>query len=564
MALQTLNTIKQWFRTGLKPTQAQFWDTWDSFRHKYEKLPVKDIEGLDDVLLSKADKTVLDNHIADKNAHAPQINTDWNSKSGFSQLLNKPEFKTINGEAIIGTSDITVDIAPQNLQQTLENGANATFEGTAFIKLLDGEPFQKVVSWDFLNDSQEAHFYSNLDTFNNTVKNGSRNTSIVQKSNELIFTKTHNTEDGTFQNTFDLGTPTSSSRFTLPSKEEDGNYTIATLDDIVGKNGLTLQKVLENGSEGIIPNGVKVGHNAINNSTYSTINLKEGGGIDLYTNGTLNTAAKDFYINSRNGGGFIKSGEPSQSQPLTINSENVGIKLDGGAGGILINGQGKEVKLSGADYGDGGIQILSRLGVGRVKNITGSDIEISSESGLKLNSSKKTSLALNNGADAIIEMDSETGVATMNIRSMGKMNIISPNDLLKVTVGTQEGQGITVNNKNIVRTVNGVEADIVGNVIVSDDTKQIKDNQITISGNATINADWNGQTILFTESGTITVPETLPAEFSFNAITLQAVTINWQINSPFTWLFGTPGTTSEKTYLNFTRVGTSNNIILSV
>src|SRR5271167_257492 len=103
MAIQTLNTIKQWFRTSLKPTQAQFWDTWDSFRHKYEKVPVKEVEGLEDSLLSKADKTVLDNHLADRNAHSPQINTDWNSESGFSQLINKPEFRTINGEPIIGS-----------------------------------------------------------------------------------------------------------------------------------------------------------------------------------------------------------------------------------------------------------------------------------------------------------------------------------------------------------------------------------------------------------------------------------------------------------------------------
>ncbi|OMQ11824.1 hypothetical protein [[Flexibacter] sp. ATCC 35103] len=50
MAIQTLSTIKNWFRTGLKPTQAQFWDTWDSFRHKYEKIPAKDIEGIDELL----------------------------------------------------------------------------------------------------------------------------------------------------------------------------------------------------------------------------------------------------------------------------------------------------------------------------------------------------------------------------------------------------------------------------------------------------------------------------------------------------------------------------------
>ncbi|URC12544.1 hypothetical protein [Flavobacterium sp. B183] len=50
MALQTLNTIKSWFKTGLKPTQTQFWDTWDSFRHKDEKVPVKDVEGIDKLL----------------------------------------------------------------------------------------------------------------------------------------------------------------------------------------------------------------------------------------------------------------------------------------------------------------------------------------------------------------------------------------------------------------------------------------------------------------------------------------------------------------------------------
>ncbi|WP_264530867.1 hypothetical protein [Flavobacterium sp. N502540] len=72
MAIQALNTIKNWFKTGLKPTQTQFWDTWDSFRHKYEKVPVKDVEGIDELLSAKADKSVLNDHLADKNAHAPQ------------------------------------------------------------------------------------------------------------------------------------------------------------------------------------------------------------------------------------------------------------------------------------------------------------------------------------------------------------------------------------------------------------------------------------------------------------------------------------------------------------
>lgn len=96
------------------------------------------------------------------------------------------------------------------------------------------------------------------------------------------------------------------------------------------------------------------------------------------------------------------------------------------------------------------------------------------------------------------------------------------------------------------------------------DTRQIKDKQITVSGNTTIDESWDGQTILFTSSGTITVPSTLPEEFSFNAITLVGVTISWAKGSEFNWLFGTPAITLEKTYLNFTRVGATSDLILAV
>jgi hypothetical protein len=75
MAIVNVTTIKNWFRTGLKPTQAQFWDTWDSFRHKNDKVPVTDIEGIDGILNSKADKTVVNNHLTDENAHASLFQT---------------------------------------------------------------------------------------------------------------------------------------------------------------------------------------------------------------------------------------------------------------------------------------------------------------------------------------------------------------------------------------------------------------------------------------------------------------------------------------------------------
>ncbi|MFB9079034.1 hypothetical protein ACFFLS_09950 [Flavobacterium procerum] len=69
MAIQPLNTIKSWFKTGLKPSQNQFWETWDSFRHKFEKVPIKDIENLETTLNTKAEKSQFENHTSDQLAH---------------------------------------------------------------------------------------------------------------------------------------------------------------------------------------------------------------------------------------------------------------------------------------------------------------------------------------------------------------------------------------------------------------------------------------------------------------------------------------------------------------
>jgi hypothetical protein len=57
MAKQTINTIKNWFRTGNKPTQAQFWDWLDSFFHKDDNIPSGQVEGLQGLLDAKMDKT---------------------------------------------------------------------------------------------------------------------------------------------------------------------------------------------------------------------------------------------------------------------------------------------------------------------------------------------------------------------------------------------------------------------------------------------------------------------------------------------------------------------------
>ena len=46
MAKQSINTLKQFFKTGLKPSQSNFWDVLDSFFHKDDKIPITSIEGI--------------------------------------------------------------------------------------------------------------------------------------------------------------------------------------------------------------------------------------------------------------------------------------------------------------------------------------------------------------------------------------------------------------------------------------------------------------------------------------------------------------------------------------
>jgi hypothetical protein len=44
--ITNINIILGWFKTGKKPTQKQFWDSWQSFWHKDEQIPQASITNL--------------------------------------------------------------------------------------------------------------------------------------------------------------------------------------------------------------------------------------------------------------------------------------------------------------------------------------------------------------------------------------------------------------------------------------------------------------------------------------------------------------------------------------
>ena len=111
MAIQATNTIKQWFRTGLKPTQQQFWDWLDSFRHKDDKIPAADVEGIDELLLAKADKSVLDNHLSSTNANAHTADQITETSDRKFQTATQDEFNDATSSIQGQFTDLILDMS---------------------------------------------------------------------------------------------------------------------------------------------------------------------------------------------------------------------------------------------------------------------------------------------------------------------------------------------------------------------------------------------------------------------------------------------------------------------
>ena len=127
------NTIRNWFKTGLKPTQAQFWATWDSFWHKDEKIPITAIEDIENILNEKADAEAFDNHVVDAGAHADLFNAkeDKNQKGvagGYAPLdeLNKLAVQYLNivNDLVTGGSDSLLSAEQGKLLQNQIDNIN--------------------------------------------------------------------------------------------------------------------------------------------------------------------------------------------------------------------------------------------------------------------------------------------------------------------------------------------------------------------------------------------------------------------------------------------------------
>ena len=107
------NTLKQWFVTGAKPLQAQYWAWLDSYWHKSEAISINAIEGLGETLENKADADQLQ-HYALLDASNIGVNQGaWRTALGINDIT-PPDVDLTNyytkGEVDGLLENVTVDL----------------------------------------------------------------------------------------------------------------------------------------------------------------------------------------------------------------------------------------------------------------------------------------------------------------------------------------------------------------------------------------------------------------------------------------------------------------------
>ena len=140
------NILQNWFVTGAKPTQEQFWAWQESYWHKSESIPVEMVQGLGDILGNKADTDQLKNKVNldtsnltnehvlawKKALGVGELPTniatiDEGSKIGSVYTKTKVDELLENSGKNIGNADLVI---PKGEERTLDTtGASLKFKG---------------------------------------------------------------------------------------------------------------------------------------------------------------------------------------------------------------------------------------------------------------------------------------------------------------------------------------------------------------------------------------------------------------------------------------------------
>jgi hypothetical protein len=175
-------TLKSYFETGDIPTQSQYENLIDSLRHLDDKLPISDIENLQESLDGKASTETLSNHSNDATVHVSETEKNtWNSKLDSGGYVGTAQdLKTLIDNVEILDKDTPPVFLDSDDPDTEKDILRFTFKGghqvdVSIKDLVDLEAFRSVSSnthhnldfsnlkGDTINVDMSSWFNSKLD-----------------------------------------------------------------------------------------------------------------------------------------------------------------------------------------------------------------------------------------------------------------------------------------------------------------------------------------------------------------------------------------------------------------
>lgn len=352
--------------------------------------------------------------------------------TGSYTLVSTADLKTVAGESLIGSGDISIPTKSfQNLQQTLDNG------DTAHAKIMliginnkgsfKANPDEAFI--ELLTDDGGSIVLTDSSYLNQITLSLDSNSPTINFSKDNIISKIKSNPE----NTIDQGI------FYLPITAYSGvAQTLATLDDI------TLQKALENNAIAnidtpfIINNGstgsFKMDDNGIHLRTIAPIPVSIGGNGNLFLSGANGGQIKMSTTMDITGNGL----------PVNISSNKL-LKITGASGVEISEGSSSiKIKNNNLSIGDVAINITSNF-------IT----KVHGDGGLQL-----TSLS-----PVVIEtpapVDINSLYSPVTIKSGAAQVNLDAADIIDIVKGKLKITGIPVYSDNTDAISNGYEVDKV-------------------------------------------------------------------------------------------------------
>lgn len=163
MAIFSKEIIKSWFLTGLKPTQQQFHNAFDSFWHKDEALDINNIDGLSGMLNRKYDKTSGDSleqrvEALENNPVAPDVDFDHKLALDFTYYSSAqyiaPDDTTISSVKLVNTGEVKlwidgVVVATIPAQEATDSGTVYSYELATPVNIAE----DSIVIWTIGRDA---------------------------------------------------------------------------------------------------------------------------------------------------------------------------------------------------------------------------------------------------------------------------------------------------------------------------------------------------------------------------------------------------------------------------